>query len=535
MSSYYDSGPFSINQWNSLIQDINDKLANPPEGCTPIDPLEEVEAPHLWAQNDVTEVRNKMIESCPEISFEEDLEIWHYEIIDEIAEQIPDMWCNCEKCTTTEVNVATERVDWTTIDACCTEERCGTVTGGVCYYCIGMNWLMDTYTGVWYPPLKGINVANWNKICATYTTARQKQYEFIQAVNATQQKACQLAKEQAILDGSILPQLDAAISEYLSLNCNIAPAEEDLPRCAVLRSQICELGNQAQDQQSIIDDKYAEYLIEFDKIEPARTACDNDAAENMAACVAIQTRFPVEWQGMQWALALIYSSQLNWWKWFNPKTDSIIANAAKALANSDDALCEPELPSYMSDCTYNSKGCLKYTNHQGCGLRPSIYIDRYDSAFDRTERLTIRLSPNGTPFLSYEQADALLVDRTVRTFNCTSVRRCDAAPPSCENPCEYGEAKTNTWAWSGGDLEDPVCGGLRACLEDTWCAYVLSGVVETVYVPTTYLEYTLAYKVIQTRMGKDYTTQQTEFYNQHQNWFGPENHPKYDNRHEDYC
>jgi hypothetical protein len=535
MSSYYDSGPFSIDQWNKLIQDINDKLANPPEGCTPIDPLEEVEDPHLWAQDDVTEVRNKMIESCPDISFTEDLEIWHYEIIDEIEEQISDMWCDCEECTPVEVDVATERVGWTTIDACCTEEHCGIVSGGVCYYCIGMDWFTDTYTGVWYPPLEGTNVTSWNKICDTYTTARQKQYEFIQAVNATQQKACQLAKEQATLDEDILPQLDAAIAEYLSLDCDTAPAEEDIPQCEALRIQICDLGSQAQDQQNIIDTKHDEYLTEFNKIEPARTACDNDAAENMAACVLLQTRLPAEWQGMQWALPLIYGLQFNWWKWFNPKSDSTIAELSRAYANTDDCLCEAALPSYMTDCTYNSKGCLKYTNHQGCGLRPSIYIDKYDSAFDRTTRLTISLSPNGTPFLSYDQADDLLIDQTVRTFDRTSIHRCDAAPPTCTEPCSWGAPETLTWYWTGGDLEDEVCGGLRGCYEHAWCAFIYSGVVDTLYVPSTYLEYTLSYKAVQTRIGKDYTTQQTEFYDEHQNWFSPENHPKYDNRHEDYC
>jgi hypothetical protein len=145
------------------------------------------------------------------------------------------------------------------------------------------------------------------------------------------------------------------------------------------------------------------------------------------------------------------------------------------------------------------------------------------------------LSPNGTPFLSYDQADDLLIDHTVRTFDVTTVHRCDAPPPSCDDPCDFDEPSTLTWYWSGGDIEDGVCGGLRSCPEHSWCAFIFNGVVDELYIPSTYLEYTLSYKTIQSRVGKDYTTQQTEFYDEHQNWFSPENHPKYDNRHEDYC
>lgn len=534
MSKYYDSGPFKIDQWNTLISDINDKLENPPDGCSPLPPIDEVSAPHIWSVADVEEVRDKMIETCPDISFSAETEIWHYEIIDEIESQIDDMWCDCEECEYQEVEVAVEQVGWTSIDSCPTAARCGVVTSGTSYYCVGQFWAMDTYSGTWYPPLEGANVEYWNKICSTYTDALAKQLEFILAVNTAQQKACQLEKEQEVLDDEILPDLDAAIAEYLSLGCDGEPPPEIATTCSALLDEICSLGAEAQSQQSVIDDKYDEYMVEYNKIDPARTACDSLAAENMAACLAIQTRFPVEWQGMLWALPLITSLEFDWWKWFNPKTDSIISDYNRAFANNDDYFCEPAVTSPTAECAYNSKGCLRYSGHTGCGVRPSVTIMVYSSAYARNvAELKIRLSPNGTPFLSYTYADRLLLDQTIRFFEVDTVHRCDAPPPSCDDPCDFGPETTKLWTWYGGDLEDEVCTGLRGCYEDTWCGFVFSGVVDEVTVPSSYFRYTLSYEAITTRIGKDYTEDRDEFYFDNENWF--ENHPKYDDRHEDYC
>jgi len=97
--SYYDlSRPYSIDDWNNLLNDVNDKLQNPPEGdeaCEPIDPVDEVTDPYIWSVDDVEVVRNKLIETCPDISFSEPLEIWTPEIIDEIETALGEVWCDC--------------------------------------------------------------------------------------------------------------------------------------------------------------------------------------------------------------------------------------------------------------------------------------------------------------------------------------------------------------------------------------------------------------------------------------------------------
>lgn len=101
MSNYYDlSKPYSIEDWNRLLRDVNIKLQNPPEGdesCKPIDPIDEVTDPHIWSVDDVSPVQDKLIETCPDISFSEPLEIWKPEIIDEIGSALEKVWCDC--CT----------------------------------------------------------------------------------------------------------------------------------------------------------------------------------------------------------------------------------------------------------------------------------------------------------------------------------------------------------------------------------------------------------------------------------------------------
>jgi hypothetical protein len=96
--SYYDlNRPYTIGDWNSLIRDVNDKLENPPdgEGCNPIDPIDEVSDPHIWSVDDIEVVRNKLIETCPDISFSEPMELWTPDMIDEIANALGETWCDC--------------------------------------------------------------------------------------------------------------------------------------------------------------------------------------------------------------------------------------------------------------------------------------------------------------------------------------------------------------------------------------------------------------------------------------------------------
>ncbi len=97
-SEYYDiEKPFSRENWNKLIRDINEFIVAPPIGCQEeIEPLEEVDSEHIWSvEDDVEVVREKLKEACPDHEFNEELKIWKTGIIDEIEEKI-GQWCGCE-------------------------------------------------------------------------------------------------------------------------------------------------------------------------------------------------------------------------------------------------------------------------------------------------------------------------------------------------------------------------------------------------------------------------------------------------------
>jgi hypothetical protein len=89
--------PYTIDDWNELLRVVNVKLQDPPSGesCQPVDTIEEVSDPHIWSVDDVQAVRDKLIETCDDISFSEPLEIWRQEIIDEILLAIDQTWCDC--------------------------------------------------------------------------------------------------------------------------------------------------------------------------------------------------------------------------------------------------------------------------------------------------------------------------------------------------------------------------------------------------------------------------------------------------------
>jgi len=85
--------------WNEIIGEVNGLCENPPDGCDPLDTLEEVGPDHIWSKEDVTEVHNKLREMCEERQFTELLsnQLWTSTIIDEIKDALISGWCGCEE------------------------------------------------------------------------------------------------------------------------------------------------------------------------------------------------------------------------------------------------------------------------------------------------------------------------------------------------------------------------------------------------------------------------------------------------------
>jgi len=86
---------WKLTDWNDIIQQVNDLAQNPDAGCDPIDPLEEVEAPHRWSKTDIQEVQDKLKEICEDNTFADTPDLWKQSIIDEINDAIDLGWCDC--------------------------------------------------------------------------------------------------------------------------------------------------------------------------------------------------------------------------------------------------------------------------------------------------------------------------------------------------------------------------------------------------------------------------------------------------------
>lgn len=86
-------------EWNELIQEVNAIITDPPDGCEPLEPLEEVDPKHRWKKSDIREIQEALSETCPEIEWEEIPAKWQESILDEIREKFAEAWCECEGCT----------------------------------------------------------------------------------------------------------------------------------------------------------------------------------------------------------------------------------------------------------------------------------------------------------------------------------------------------------------------------------------------------------------------------------------------------
>ena len=87
------------NSWEELLNQVNDKLENPPNGCEPLEPIEIPDEPHRWAKSDLREVHDRLDE-MPGDCFEwkEIPDLWKISSIEEIEDQLENAWCECDEC-----------------------------------------------------------------------------------------------------------------------------------------------------------------------------------------------------------------------------------------------------------------------------------------------------------------------------------------------------------------------------------------------------------------------------------------------------
>ena len=79
---------WTLDDWNDIIQQVNDLAQNPPDGCDALEPLEEVEAPHKWSADDIQQVQDKLKQVCHDNTFSDIPDLWKQDTIDEINDAI---------------------------------------------------------------------------------------------------------------------------------------------------------------------------------------------------------------------------------------------------------------------------------------------------------------------------------------------------------------------------------------------------------------------------------------------------------------
>jgi len=92
--------PWKRSDWNAIIQQVNDLIADRPQGCAELTPLDEVGPDHRWSTNDISLVRSRLFDMCNDSTFNTLAYKWQKDVIDEINANITNGWCGCEETWT---------------------------------------------------------------------------------------------------------------------------------------------------------------------------------------------------------------------------------------------------------------------------------------------------------------------------------------------------------------------------------------------------------------------------------------------------
>lgn len=456
MSKYYDlAKPFSLANWKLLIEDVNDILENPPEGsdCEPIEPIEEPEAPKMWEVKDVEEVRDKLIETCPDIEFKAELEIWRPDIIDEIEKAMEQAWCNCtggdkenEYGPFTVEDVEELHVLYTYVASPHCWGQC-VLCGGCCY--------LGSSEGPVYPP----SDANYKEtaMLPAFNLAQSNTVWYITAINDARRLSKEIEQRQRMVDTNVAAA-QAAADQYE--NC-IAVEGDD---CWIYKSQACFYGTQAKSMQKELDKKVTEFKKKLKDKDTYQVAADNAAKDNWSQALSIEGQYPIDIN----VFSLTYQDFLNlpWMKWFNPDNDDEIGVAYNCF-----------------------RGVWDQDEIRAAGL---IFCDNVTGS---DLGAAVRISPGGFPYVDKMLLLRLGIGHS--TEDIISV---------LDQPAQGCPVEAYTLEINGKQEFGP------GYIFDEWL------------VKTT---------VHALRKDKDYTEEQEEYWAKYDNWY--KEHPKYDDRFQQYC
>jgi hypothetical protein len=505
LSDYYElDKPFSISDWNTLIGDVNDILQAPPAGasnCPPVDPIPEVTDPHLWSVEDVIEMRDKLQETCPDISFSEELVLWRAPIIDEIEEEMEKAWCDCET-EPDEQDQITCTVGHSAVNAAESEEKStGVIEKDPCAICIGLLCHEVEYRGDYYPSPSPNNDPKYNTICDTWDTAYYGLGNFITFMNKLPELGKGIEFYQGKIDAEVA-QVDALIEQYEDQCLGVTPVTLE---CQTLKFQICQHGTLASDYQDSLNDVLAEFQDWYSQGIALLPVINSAAAQNMEAVLGLYGRYPADKNIFAECHAGAFPDW-PWYDWWDPATMDILADkwdwALNQVSDSSD------------------------------GVWPAADVYRINSRYGRTyDRKDVRIAPDGTWFV--EGMTAKVNNRSYsqtyyewrNRWRCESITgSCDPDPGNCQYP-EWGEFNV-VW-WSQGWPSEGSCVG--SCTG--FGCWIWSPLPPPNWEKLGTDEFHLHTK----RKGgmQDNSEKRDEWLEEHNNWH--DYHEEYDDRHSSYC
>lgn len=485
MSKYYDSGaPFSLDNWNLLIADVNNILQNPPEdsNCEPIDTIEAAGDPHLWSVDDIEEVRNKLKETCPDIRFQEDLQIWRPEIVDEIEAQMENAWCDCEgEANPDEFTLILGNFGFTPCNAVMNTEQMGVVEGPISPVCQKVA-SMFSYEGPWYPHVD--NSGLLATVGSSYETAYEAVRQFLIAMNQLPEIAESVESEQRQCD------------YYTNLvYADIARVVANPDLYSLLAPRICANGQTASNYQAKVDEKVEEFSqLHRAAMLQAQTA-DAAAVENFAAALSLVGRFPPDRNLLVDAAGVIPA--WNWYDWWDPESMEVLSKVSNHIYNS------------MSQDT------------QRYGVYTSVRVE-VDSSVFGTATSSIRYSPNGTCYIGANAAKSLVRDYTKPYYNYRSRWRCEGI---LSVSCEPEPGICNWWPW-----EDH---GAVWWYDDMEAGHLLFSALDPKLWWKTYAGELVSLTAKRPTGVKNNAQKRDRWLQKYLDWY--QKHPQYDDRHEAYC
>lgn len=500
MSDYYDlSKPYRReDDWNKLVMDTNEILQNPPADtdCDPIPEIDLAEENHIWTKADIQEVRDALSQTCPDISFSTELNLWEPDPIDEIEIEMDKAWCDCEPISQVTCTDLDYTVSPSTIEACPDPARC---CGATYYYwfnvlCPEIWSSEDIYTSPQFSLYKCINAAKNSSYAAQYSIAWAQSHRFASLWDDLIYLKGEINDKQRDIDDKV-NEVDVAIAAYEGC---LVVHPEDPEFCDGLKTAIClpgVLARQYADELQILLDQFSDLKIDLD-------GCKSMADGAATAALAIIMTYQVDRAGdenLSSQLAgFLSTGNVAWADLIDPRSDNAVKQVPIPIISVSD----------VSNTVVPKCRVYKWTYWGQLG-KQSLYAE---------------ISPGGIPYWSSIQILTNVVNwyflKTV-TWSCDNWagQYCDCGAIACD-------ICPPTFWWCGGflwDACDPSSGSYLCSTMDELQDYIDA----TMKAPNG-----LGGKMCTSGISSK-VQEQADFFALYLDWYTT--HLEYDDRHEPYC